>query len=146
MTYIKCTAVLVLVIVYHIKLIHMSVQQARLSRSNLPREKICNRYCECKSKETEYMIKYEEIVCNSWEKFIQLGSDPGFYSKDTAFRRIWMYIHDNDRNGIEFIDVKDHPHEESMISENQQLKTLLISQRLLASRVPHFWKFQRSVP
>ena len=70
--------------------------------------------------------EYKEIVCRSWQKFAQLGSDPGFHTKNMAFKNIWMRIHDENRNGIEFVDVKGHPSPEPMILQDQHLRTLII--------------------
>ena len=77
---------------------------------------ICNKHCECKSMMNEYRTgEYKEIVCKSWQK-----------AKVAEFEKIQMYVQDDDRNGIEFVDVKGHPCPDSKISENEHLRTLVI--------------------
>ena len=91
---------------------------------------ICSKYCECKSKVVNDMmkagfIKIKEIVCKSWQKFVQMGSDHEFQAKISDLGTIQMYVQDEDRLGIEFLDVKDHPYQETLLLDNEHLRTLI---------------------
>ena len=132
MTLSTCIAVLMLIIVYNIKNSQTSIEQTGSPQNKFPGEQVCNKYCECKSKRDESytimagIMEYKEIVCKSWEKFVQLGSDPEFQAKVIELKIIQMYVQDEDRNGIEFVDVKDDPYQETLISQNEHLRTLVI--------------------
>ena len=132
MVFSKCIAVLTLIIVYNIKHSETSIERTRLPQNKFPGEQVCNKYCECKSKRTESytfmggITEYKEIMCKSWLKFVQLGSDHEFQTKVSELETIRMHVQDEDRNGIEFVDVKDDPYTESLISEDEHLRTLII--------------------
>ena len=132
MAFSKCKTVLMLIIVYNIKHSQTTIKRTGSSQNKFPGEQACNKYCECKAKRDEsYTIilgirEYKEIVCKSWQKFVQLGSDPEFQTKASELKTIQMYVQDEDENGIQFLDVKDHPYQESLISEDEHLRTLII--------------------
>ena len=111
MELIKCTSVLVFLTLFVSKHIN---GLGELDSS--PEGRICNQYCQCLS-----YYDTKAITCQSWEKFVGLGSDPRFHAKI-----IEMTIHDGNKNGVEFLDVKDHPCQEAVIAEKEKLRTLVI--------------------
>ena len=122
---IKCTVKFLLVTAFALKYIRASAMAP--SNENWPEEKVCEQYCECRSYNLGY--SYKKIICLSWEKFVKLGSDPRFRAekkKDSRYWTMFIRLQDKSSNGIEFVDVKDHPCQETITAKKENLRTLVI--------------------
>ena len=80
----------------------------------------CNDYCRCSIEDDN--VFGNSVICSSWENFIQVGRSVASYALSAAS----VFVSDPDQDGIEFIDVKDQPSEETEMVNNAGLRRLVV--------------------
>ena len=76
--------------------------------------------CYCAYKDMSF------IVCESWLRFVKLGSHPEFRPPKTARLKLTQKKYWRPNLNTEFIDVKDHETPESVIAKKENLTTLTV--------------------